>query len=92
MTLKRAGIFIGVAAVRLYQVTLGYWLGGRCRFYPTCSSYAIEAITAHGLFRGMWLAVKRIGRCHPFHPGGIDLVPAARPACCPTHARSLPSP
>jgi putative membrane protein insertion efficiency factor len=92
MKTTQIGSRIGVAAVRLYQMTLGYWLGGRCRFYPSCSTYAIEAITAHGLFRGSWLALKRIGRCHPFHPGGVDLVPSTRSACCPTHARSTPSP
>lgn len=46
-----------------------------CRFYPTCSDYALEAIETHGPLKGSYLAVKRICRCHPFHPGGIDLVP-----------------
>ncbi|MFB9325362.1 membrane protein insertion efficiency factor YidD [Paenibacillus aurantiacus] len=48
-----------------------------CRFYPTCSAYALEAIEKHGAARGSWLAVKRICRCHPFHPGGLDYVPPA---------------
>jgi uncharacterized protein len=47
-----------------------------CRFQPTCSQYAIEAITVHGTFKGSWLAVNRILRCHPFHPGGYDPVPS----------------
>lgn len=46
-----------------------------CRFYPTCSAYALEAIEVHGPLVGSWLAAKRIAKCHPFHPGGIDLVP-----------------
>ena len=51
-----------------------------CRFYPTCSQYALEAIDTHGPAKGAWLAAKRIARCHPFHPGGIDPVPPKRPA------------
>ncbi|MGN7164556.1 membrane protein insertion efficiency factor YidD [Paenibacillus cellulositrophicus] len=46
-----------------------------CRFYPTCSAYAMEAIEVHGAAKGSWLAMKRIAKCHPFHPGGVDLVP-----------------
>ncbi|CAG7642551.1 membrane protein insertion efficiency factor YidD [Paenibacillus allorhizosphaerae] len=46
-----------------------------CRFYPTCSAYALEALERHGAVRGSWLAVKRICKCHPFHPGGVDHVP-----------------
>lgn len=62
----------------LYQATLGPWLGGRCRFYPSCSHYAVEALREHGLLRGSWLALCRIGRCHPFHEGGVDLVPVRK--------------
>ncbi|MFH5184884.1 membrane protein insertion efficiency factor YidD [Paenibacillus sp. TAB 01] len=49
-----------------------------CRFYPTCSAYALEALELHGPGRGSWLVVKRICKCHPFHPGGIDYVPPAQ--------------
>lgn len=56
----------------------------RCRFAPTCSSYAREALATHGALRGWWLSVRRLGRCHPFHPGGLDPVPPPEPA---PHAR-----
>ncbi len=61
--------------VRLYQVILSPLLGQRCRFYPTCSEYAIESLRRHGAWKGLWLALRRVGRCHPFHPGGVDPVP-----------------
>ena len=64
-----------VMLVRLYQVSLGPFLGGHCRFSPTCSQYAIEALRAHGAVRGSWLIVRRVGRCHPFGGGGYDPVP-----------------
>ena len=64
-------------AVRMYQVWLGPLLGGACRFYPSCSHYAVEAIERHGTGRGLVLAVRRVLRCHPFSAGGIDLVPEA---------------
>ncbi len=50
----------------------------RCRFYPSCSAYALEAVTTHGAFRGLGLAMRRLLRCHPFHPGGYDPVPPPR--------------
>ena len=61
--------------IRLYQVTLSTVLGNRCRFYPSCSQYTIEAIETHDLGRGVLLGSQRICKCHPFHPGGVDLVP-----------------
>jgi putative membrane protein insertion efficiency factor len=63
------------ALIRVYQYTLSPLLGPSCRFYPSCSEYAHQAITRHGPLRGLLLAVKRILRCHPFHPGGVDPVP-----------------
>lgn len=66
-------ILIGL--IRVYQVTLSPFLGPSCRFYPSCSEYAYQAIMRHGPVRGLLLAVKRILRCHPFHPGGVDSVP-----------------
>lgn len=62
--------------IRGYQLAISPLLGPRCRFYPSCSQYAIEAIEGHGALRGMWLAIKRISRCHPWHEGGFDPVPA----------------
>ncbi len=64
-----------VLIIRFYQYFLSPWLGSRCRYYPTCSQYAIEAVTLHGPIRGLWFALKRIGRCHPWHDGGHDPVP-----------------
>ncbi|HET9031087.1 MAG TPA: membrane protein insertion efficiency factor YidD [Candidatus Aquilonibacter sp.] len=70
-----------ILPLRLYQIAISPLLGPRCRFYPSCSQYAIEAILQHGVLRGAWLALRRIARCHPGHPGGVDLVPAR--ACPP---------
>ena len=67
-----------LAVIRGYQRVVSPLLGPRCRFAPSCSAYAAEAITVHGPGRGSWLALRRIGRCHPFHPGGHDPVPPAR--------------
>ncbi|MCE2941267.1 MAG: membrane protein insertion efficiency factor YidD [Phycisphaerae bacterium] len=61
--------------VRLYQVGLSPLLGPSCRYLPTCSSYAIEALDTYGAWRGGWMALRRIGRCHPFRAGGFDPVP-----------------
>jgi putative membrane protein insertion efficiency factor len=67
--------YIPMALIRLYQLTLSPILPPACRFTPTCSRYAYEALNRFGFFKGSWLAIKRIGRCHPFHPGGQDPVP-----------------
>ena len=61
--------------IRFYQFLLSPWVGGGCRFHPTCSEYAKGAIGTHGAVRGSWLATLRILKCHPWHPGGIDPVP-----------------
>jgi hypothetical protein len=62
--------------IRGYQLTIRPLLGPRCRFYPSCSQYAIEALHRHGSVRGGWLTLRRLARCHPFHAGGYDPVPA----------------
>lgn len=64
-----------IGLVRLYRLLISPWLGSNCRFQPTCSSYAIEALQTHGVLRGTWLAAKRIGRCHPWGGSGYDPVP-----------------
>lgn len=61
--------------LNLYRYGISPMLGRNCRFYPSCSHYAHEAIERHGALHGGWLAAKRLGRCHPFHPGGYDPVP-----------------
>jgi putative membrane protein insertion efficiency factor len=65
-------------SIRGYQITLSPFFGTQCRFHPSCSHYAAEAIEIHGAGRGSWLAIKRILKCHPWHAGGVDPVPPAR--------------
>jgi putative membrane protein insertion efficiency factor len=64
-----------VLFVKAYRRLLSPLLPRACRFHPTCSAYALEALSRHGAARGSWLTLKRLGRCHPFHPGGLDPVP-----------------
>jgi hypothetical protein len=67
--------FMTQLLIRLYQWTVSPLIGPRCRFYPSCSHYAHEAIGRFGVLPGGWLALKRIARCHPWHSGGLDPVP-----------------
>ncbi len=67
-----------IAFIDGYRLLLSPFFGTQCRFYPTCSSYAREAIEVHGPLAGTWLALKRIVKCGPWHPGGVDAVPPAR--------------
>lgn len=86
-----------LAAIRAYQLALSPLLGRSCRFWPSCSRYTAACIETHGALRGSWLGLRRIARCHPFHPGGYDPPPgpashgaasAASCACRPvSHAR-----
>ncbi len=64
-----------IALIRAYQYLISPLLGPHCRFYPSCSQYAVEAIRRHGLLRGGYLSLHRLSRCHPWHPGGLDPVP-----------------
>ena len=61
--------------VRAYQVVLSPMTPATCRYFPSCSAYAVTALSRHGLFRGTWLTIRRLGRCHPWSPGGVDHVP-----------------
>ncbi len=84
---------IAILPIRFYQYVISPWLGPNCRFLPTCSAYAIEALERHGLLRGSWLALRRISRCHPFGGHGYDPVPETRKSAaqaahtCPSHRR-----
>lgn len=64
-----------IALIRLYQFLLSPWIGHHCRFFPTCSNYAVDAIERFGAMRGAYLTIRRLLKCHPWHPGGIDPVP-----------------
>jgi uncharacterized protein len=61
-----------IALIRFYQFVISPFLGSRCRFHPSCSDFALEALSRYGLVKGTWLAFKRLGCCHPWHPGGFD--------------------
>ena len=61
-----------VGLVRFYQLYISPLKGPTCRFYPTCSSYSIQAFKKYGFLKGLWLTIKRVSKCHPFHPGGYD--------------------
>jgi len=63
--------------VKFYRFAISPWLGGNCRYQPTCSNYAIEALETHGVLRGSWLAARRMSRCHPWGGSGYDPVPPA---------------
>ena len=63
-----------IAALKGYKLLISPWLPSACRYRPTCSEYMLEAVQTHGVLRGVWLGLKRLGRCHPFHEGGYDPV------------------
>jgi putative membrane protein insertion efficiency factor len=94
--LRRLLVFAISLPIRVYRYTISPMLGPRCRFYPSCSEYALQALQRHGPLAGAWLAVARVCRCHPLNDGGIDPVPASPPRLLagggrwPTALRSAP--
>jgi putative membrane protein insertion efficiency factor len=83
---RRGGRWVAlvlVLPIRGYQLAISPLLGPRCRFYPSCSAYAVESLLTHGPLRGSWLTVRRLLRCHPWNPGGLDPVPPKRPGAAP---------
>ncbi|MCS2610603.1 membrane protein insertion efficiency factor YidD [Halomonas dongshanensis] len=105
-SLRHCVIYLLVGLVRGYQLVISPLLGPRCRFWPSCSSYTIEALKVHGPLRGSWLSLKRIVKCHPGHSGGMDPVPGGpseammeedalaerkkQATCCTYHAHEAP--
>lgn len=75
-----------IALITAYRWTIGPMLGNRCRFYPSCSQYSLDAIRQYGAWRGGWLTIRRLLRCHPWHPGGYDPVPPSMTAGCCRHS------
>ena len=75
-----------MALIYAYRATLGWLLGGRCRFHPTCSQYGLEALAAHGPFYGAWLTLKRLARCQPFTKGGYHPVPLKKEKTTDAHS------
>lgn len=77
----RAPSLLLIGAFRFWQLLVSPTYGQTCRFYPHCSAYGVEAVRVHGALRGGWLTVRRIGRCHPWNPGGVDPVPPITGRC-----------
>lgn len=75
----------GVYLLHAYRYLLSPWIGNQCRFYPSCSHYSEEALKTHGFIIGIYLTVRRLIKCHPLHPGGIDTVPQRKPK---THCKT----
>ncbi len=78
--------------IRFYQRVISPWTPPSCRYYPSCSQYAYQAVSGHGVLRGGWLALRRLGRCHPWAAGGVDHVPPPRSRVTPGHPHPHPHP
>ena len=81
--MTRVIAFVLLLPLRAYRRYLSPMMAPHCRYSPTCSAYAIEAVETHGPVRGSWLALRRVGRCHPFHAGGLDPVPMTSSGAVP---------
>lgn len=81
-----------IGLIKVYRYAISPLMANHCRFYPTCSCYALEAIEQHGTAKGSWLALRRLGRCHPWHTGGYDPVPPAQavPSSAPSEMTNKP--
>ena len=75
LTVNKTIVTLFLLLIKAYQYIVSPVLTPACRFYPTCSNYACDALTKYGPIKGIWLAFKRVLKCHPFHPGGVDQVP-----------------
>lgn len=75
---KKLPIWIFISLIRFYQIVISPIFGPNCRHYPTCSNYAIEAFSTHGIFKGLWLSVKRVVKCNPWGTSGFDPIPPKR--------------
>ena len=81
--------WIAIKLIHIYRYLASPWVGNQCRFYPTCSHYAEEAIKKHGLIKGGYLMLRRLLKCHPWHPGGLDPVPEQFGKNCCSHTSVL---
>lgn len=85
--LDKGFVWVAVKLIHIYRYTLSPIIGNQCRFYPSCSRYSEESLQTHGFFRGVYLTVIRLLKCHPWHPGGEDPVPTKTNQCC-SHSHS----
>jgi len=77
--------YLLIGLLRMYRLLISPLYGQVCRYYPSCSAYALEAVTVHGSFRGSWYSARRVARCHPWAAGGVDPVPARHPRSSGDH-------